>query len=58
MQFVETKKANYTMFLEGEKVSGVELTAFNDKKTKSFTVPSTIKYKGKTYKVTSIGEKA
>lgn len=58
MQFVETKKANYTVFLEGKKVSGVELTAFKDKKAKSFTVPNIIKYKGKTYKVTSIGEKA
>lgn len=57
-KLVTTKKANYTIFFKDSKVSDVQLTTFNDKKAKSFTIPSTIKYKGKKYKVTSIGEKA
>lgn len=57
-KLVKTKKANYTIFFKDSKVSDVQLTTFKDKKAKSFTIPNTIKYKGKKYKVTSIGEKA
>lgn len=55
---VKNKKANYSIFFKGGKVSEVQLSLFKDKKAKTFVVPNTIKYKGKKYKVTAIGEKA
>lgn len=40
------------------KVSEVQLSLYKDKKAKSYIVPNSIKYKGKKYKITSIGQKA
>lgn len=55
---VKKKTADYTIFFIGNKVSDVQLTTYKDKKAQTFTMPDTITYKGKKYKVTAIGEKA
>lgn len=52
---VKTKTANYKLAINNKTAVFI---GCRNKKIKSITIPATIKYKRKTYKVTAIGEKA